>query len=239
MAELVDIIRQRASYVQAAMLQAAASAKRPIGSTRLVVVTKLHSVETIEAAIEAGLSTFGENYPEEAASKIAQFKDRTDIHWEMIGHIQSRKANLIAHGYDLVHSVDSLKLATKIDRLREESESPQDILCEVNIASEANKGGYVVDSERNKELFLNELETISGLKRLRIIGLMGMPPLQENPETNRVHFSALRDLLVEVNGHFGWKLSELSMGTSSDFQVAIEEGATVIRIGEAILGKRK
>lgn len=238
MAELADLIRERASGVKAAMLTAAAKAGRPIDCTRLLVVTKRRSVETIQAAIEAGLLWFGENYPEEGATKIAWFKEQPGNHWEMIGHIQSRKANLVAHGYDLIHSVDSLKLASKIDRLRQTSEGAQNILLEVNIAAEDNKSGYRVDSEVAKSTFYTELEAIAELENLKVTGLMGMPPLQENPEDNRVYFAALRELLQAVHVRYGWKLHELSMGTSADFVVAIEEGATVIRIGEAILGKR-
>jgi len=238
MTEMVDVIRQRVAEVKAAMAAAAAKVGRPADSTRLLVVSKRHSVETIQAAIEAGLSTFGENYAEEAASKMAQFKDQPSIHWEMVGHIQSRKANLIAHGFDLIHSVDSLKLASKIDRLLEATKCVQNILIEVNIAAEVNKDGYRVDSQTAKDLFYMDLEAIARLEYLSVIGLMGMPPLQDRPEVNRGHFAVLRELLEEVNKRFGLKMSELSMGTSFDFQVAIEEGATVIRIGEAILGKR-
>ena len=238
MTESVDLIRERVAQVKAAVSLAASKAGRPVDDTRLLVVTKLHNVETIQAAIEAGLSTFGENYAEEAASKMAQFKDQPSIHWEMIGHIQSRKANLVAHGFNLIHSVDSLKLASKIDRLRESSELTQNILVEVNIAAEPNKEGYRVDTENARDLFYMELEAIAKLENLKLSGLMGMPPLQEKPENNRVHFAALRELLDAINKLYSWKMSELSMGTSTDFQVAIEEGATVIRVGEAILGKR-
>ena len=239
MTELADLIRERAAQVKAAMSLAASKAGRPADRTRLLVVTKRNSVETIQAAIEAGLTTFAENYPEEAASKLAYFRNHHSIHWEMIGHIQSRKANLVAQGFDLIHSVDSLKLASKLYRLRVASECPQKILIEVNIAAEANKDGYCIDTENAKSLFYSDLEAIARLENLKLIGLMGMPPLQEKPEGNRVHFAALRELLDSINKRYGWKMSELSMGTSSDFQVAIEEGATVVRVGEAILGKRK
>ncbi len=238
MPDLVELIRERADRVRAAMVTAAAKAGRPVDGTRLLLVTKQQSIETIQAAIEAGFSRFGENYPEEAVAKLTWFKEQPEIHWEMIGHIQSRKANLVAHGFDLIHSVDSLRLASKIDRLREGTKHAQNILIEVNIAAEANKNGYHVDSEAGKSQFLEELEAIAKLKNLKVIGLMGMPPLQEDAEANRIHFTALRKLLETLNKHFGWHMQELSMGTSTDFQVAIEEGATIIRIGEAILGKR-
>jgi pyridoxal phosphate enzyme (YggS family) len=238
LAELVDLIRERVSSVKEAMVTAATKAGRPADSMRLLVVTKRHSIETIQAAIEAGLSRFGENYPEEAAAKLTKFKEHPSIRWEMIGHIQCRKANLVALGFDLIHSVDSLKLASKIYRLREPSELAQNILIEVNIAAETNKDGFRVDSESEKSNFYRELEGIAELGNLKIIGLMGMPPLQQNPETNRFYFAALRELRESLNERYDWKLNELSMGTSADFQVAIEEGATVIRIGEAILGKR-
>ena len=239
MPESVDLIRERTDRVKAAMSLSAVKAGRPMACTRLLVVTKRQRIETIQAAIDAGLSCFGENYPEEAASKLAWFKEESGIHWEMIGHIQSRKANLVAHGFDLIHSVDSLKLASKINRLHEGSEYAQNILIEVNIAAEVNKDGYRVDSESERSAFLAELEAIAKLENLKVIGLMGMPPLQNDPEANRVHFAALKNLQGALNERFGWSMNELSMGTSADYQVAIEEGATVIRIGEAILGKRK
>lgn len=239
MPELVDLIQERVRSVKEAMSLAAMKAGRTAERTRLLVVTKKQSLETIQAAIDAGLTSFGENYPEESATKIAYFKDNRELHWEMIGHIQSRKANLVADGFDLIHSIDSLKLATKLNRLREASVVSQQVLIEVNIAAEANKSGYLVDSENAKSLFYSEFEAIAELEHLKIRGFMGMPPLQENPDHNRRYFSELRVLLETVNQKFGLTLSELSMGTSSDFQVAIEEGATVIRIGEAILGKRK
>lgn len=238
MPELVDLIRERTDRVKSAMSLSAAKAGRPMECTRLLVVTKRQSIETIQAAIEAGLSCFGENYPEEAATKLTWFKEEPGIHWEMIGHVQSRKANLVAYGFDLIHSVDSLKLASKINRLREGSENVQNILIEVNIAAELNKDGYRVDSESEKSAFLAELEAVAELENLKVVGLMGMPPLQEDPEANRVHFASLKKLQENLNKRLGWSMHELSMGTSVDFQVAIEEGATVIRIGEAILGKR-
>ena len=239
MPELVDVIRERTDKVKAAMSLSAAKAGRPLECTRLLVVTKRQRIETIQAAIEAGISCFGENYPEEAATKLSWFKEEPGIHWEMIGHVQSRKANLVSQGFELIHSVDSLRLASKINRLREGSRYAQNILIEVNIAAEADKDGYRVDSESEKSHFLAELEAINQLENLKVIGLMGMPPLQNDPEANRVHFAALKKLQEALNERFGWSVHELSMGTSADFQVAIEEGSTVIRIGEAILGKRK
>ncbi len=239
MGELADLIRERASIVQETMLQAAAKAGRKDESTRLLVVTKRQSVETIQAAIKAGLSYFGENYPEEASAKLSWFKNHSGIHWEMIGHIQSRKANLVAEGYDLIHSIDSLKLASKIDHLRQTIGGFQRVLLEINIAAEDNKSGYRLDSNFAISHFFDELEGIAKLEYIKVTGLMGMPPLQQNSEDNRVYFAELRKLQEKINSQFGWKMHELSIGTSSDYWIAIEEGATVVRIGEAILGKRK
>jgi len=238
LSELADLIRERAARVQEAMRQAERRAGRPAESTRLLVVTKRHSIETIQAAIDAGLSVFGENYPEEAVTKLEWFKAQPSVHWEMIGHIQSRKADLVAHGYDLIHSIDSLKLASRVDRFHQGLGGPQKVLLEINIASEENKSGFRIDSESAKSQFYEELEAIAKLGNLRISGLMGMPPLQDNPEANRAFFAALRELQECLNIRYDWNFNELSMGTSVDFEVAIEEGASVIRVGEAILGKR-
>ena len=238
MGELTELIRERASKVQDSMRRAERRANRPAESCRLVVVTKRHCRETIQAAIEAGLSVFGENYPEEAVSKMHWFKEQSSLHWEMIGHIQSRKADLVAHGFDLIHSMDSLKLATRVDRFRGQSEGIQKVLLEINIAAELNKSGFRIDNESTRDQFFKELEAIAKLENLKICGLMGMPPLQDNPEANRVYFAALKKLLDNINARYDWNLHELSMGTSTDFEVAIEEGATIIRVGEAILGKR-
>lgn len=238
MTDTQDAIRQNLAIVRERMKEAAAKAGRPEEQVRLLVVSKKQSIALIQQAIRAGIRYFGENYPEEAAEKLAFFKKESSLEWDLIGHIQSRKAALVADGFNLIHSVDSLKIAEKLNRLRPEDSPAQRCLIEINIAAEENKDGYRLDSAEGRAHFYKELEAIASCGRLDMVGLMGMPPLQTDPEKNRACFAALRDLKDKLNGRFGLNLQELSMGTSHDYEIAIEEGATIIRLGEAILGKR-
>lgn len=238
MSELAESIRNRAAEVCDKMRSAAQRAARDPEEAHLLVVTKKQSCATIQAAIEAGLRHFGENYAEEARSKLSFFHSDPRLRWDMIGHIQSRKASLVAEGFQLIHSIDSFKIAAKINRLREHVAPRQKVLVEINLAGETNKNGYRLDSADLEHAFYFDLERFAELTNLEVVGLMGMPPLAEKPEDNRRYFARLRILLEKINKRFGWNLHTLSMGTSSDYEVAIEEGATIVRIGEAILGKR-
>lgn len=206
---------------------------------RLVVVTKKHSIDTIYAAIDAGIREFGENYAEEAVEKINAIGRVKGLTWHMIGHIQSRKADLVAKHFDFVHSVDSFKLATRLERFASKNNRVLPVLLECNVSGEESKNGFPAFEKNYWTALFPEVEMISQLPHLELRGLMTMPPLYDEPENTRPSFKMLhllRDYLAERITHVNW--SELSMGTSSDYKIALEEGATLIRVGSAIMGPR-
>ena len=208
-------------------------------SARLVVVTKLQPLEIVKEAIEAGARILGENYPEEATAKIAQLGPRSGVEWHMIGHIQSRKAQLVPPHFELVHSLDSLKLAGRLDRFAAEAGRTLPVLLEFNVSGEESKHGWQAADEGRWPDLLSEMNAVADLTNLKVRGLMTMPPLTQNPEEARVYFQRLcrlRDFLRRQVRQAQW--DELSMGTSADFAVAVEEGATLVRVGQAILGPR-
>ena len=193
---------------------------------RLIGVTKKVSIEKIEAAIECGLRDFGENYIQEAREKIEAIAG--DVSWHMIGHIQSNKMKYIPKLFDCVHSIDRWDILEGLERYGK----PIDVLFEVNVAGEDSKHGTGVDGVRR---MLGKTKTLTYVKP---IGLMTMAPFVDNPEEIRWVFARLREILKKMNDEFGLTMRELSMGMSSDFEVAIEEGATMVRIGTAIFGER-
>jgi len=218
---------------------AATSVGRHPESIRLLVVTKLHPIETINAAIEAGIREFGENYVEEAVEKIVQIGSGKDLIWHMIGHIQSRKAEQVTCHFDLVHSLDSIKLAIRLDRFAGDYKHVLPVLLECNVSGEESKFGFPVFEKSQLENFITDARKIASLPHLEIHGLMTMPPLYEDAEKTRPYFRKLRELRdilrleIPENNWF-----ELSMGTSADFPAAVEEGSTMVRVGTAILGSR-
>ncbi len=236
---LVETIRSRYQAIRAQMDAAAARVKREPASVRLVVVTKTHPVETVRAAIEAGIRDFGENYAEEAVQKIRALGPVEDLRWHMIGHVQSRKADLVAAHFDWMHSLDSLRLANRLERFAAEAGRVLPVLLECNVGGEASKYGYPASTSQDLELLCREIEQLALLSHLQIRGLMTMPPLYDDPEQTRPFFARMRELRNFLAGRFpalAW--DELSMGTSADFVAAVEEGATLVRIGTAILGPR-
>jgi PLP dependent protein len=207
---------------------------------RLVVVTKSQPVEVVQAAIEAGVQILGENYPEEGVMKIQSVTGQSGVEWHMIGHVQSRKARLVADHFALLHSLDSLKLAQRLDRFAAERDRVLPVLLEFNVGGEESKAGWDASEPSQWEAWLPEVASILDLPHLRVHGLMTMPPLETNPEDARRFFQRLRDLRGHLASQFpqaDWR--ELSMGTSADFVVAVEEGATLVRVGTAIVGARK
>jgi pyridoxal phosphate enzyme (YggS family) len=192
-----------------------------------VAVTKRVDPDRIKAAFELGLSDFGENYLQEAAGKIEILP--REIRWHMIGHIQSNKAKLVPGNFEYVHSIDRLEILKALDR----QGKPLKVLFEVNLAAEATKHGTTEDGLRSM------LEHVPDLQHITPVGLMTMPPFVDNPEEVRPYFSTLRNLLEQCNREFGLSMTELSMGMSQDFEVAIEEGSTMVRIGTAIFGERQ
>ena len=206
---------------------------------RLVVVTKGHRAEEIQAVIAAGARMLGENYIEDAIPKIEQLKSSAGIEWHMIGHIQSRKARLVCKHFDYVHSLDSAKLADRLNRFASELNMTLPVLLECNVSGEDTKYGFPVWRESDLQQFFGVVSEIVSLDHLSVHGLMTMAPFFDDPEKARPYFRRLNNLQNELVGQFpktDW--CELSMGMSADFQIAIEEGATLVRIGTAILGPR-
>lgn len=217
---------------------AAKRAGRDPAEVKLVVVSKGQPVEVIQAAIEAGARIFGENYPEESVVKIQSLATE-DIEWHMIGHLQSRKARLVSTHFHYMHSLDSLHLAEKLDKLLAETGRVLPVLLEFNVGTEPSKSGWQADDTETWSDLLPEIGMILSLPHLLVNGLMTMPPLTVTPDEARVYFKRLVGLRDYFRGCFPAQTwDELSMGTSSDFEIAIEEGATFIRIGTSILGPR-
>lgn len=240
MSELVASIRENH---QAALDQIGESARksgRAAEDVRLVVVTKSQPLEVVQAAIEAGVRILGENYPEEGVTKIQSLSPQSGVEWHMIGHVQSRKARLVAEYYELLHSLDSLKLARRLDRFAGEQERILPVLLEFNVGGEETKSGWDASDDSLWEAFLPDVEAILSLPNLRLHGLMTMPPLETDPDDSRRYFQRLRQLrdhLASAYPQADWR--ELSMGTSADYNVAVEEGATLVRVGTAIIGARR
>ncbi len=239
MSDLVATIRERYLRVLDTIAASARKGDRAPESVRLVVVTKTQPLEIIKAAIEAGAQLLGENYAEEAAEKIAALAPQSGVEWHMIGHVQSRKAQLVVQHFDLIHSLDSLRLAERLNRSAAEIGRSLPVLLEFNISGEKSKHGWSAADESRWADLLADVNAIAALTNIKIRGLMSMPPLSTDPEEARRYFQrlrCLRDFLAEQVVQAEW--DELSMGTSADFPVAVEEGATLVRVGQAILGPR-
>jgi pyridoxal phosphate enzyme (YggS family) len=246
MSDMARSVEERYRRVSDALAEAARKAGRRPESVRLVVVTKLQPVPVIHAAIEAGACILGENYAEEAVPKMEAIAGlwpeataASRVEWHMIGHVQRRKAALVVSHFALLHSLDSVRLAERLDRLAGEADRELPLLLEFNVGGEAGKEGWDAADESMWPTLVPDVEAIAALPRLRIRGLMTMPPLVTDPEDARVYFRrlrGLRDFLAARVPGAAWH--ELSMGTSVDYPVAVEEGATLVRVGEAILGPR-
>jgi PLP dependent protein len=204
-----------------------------------VVVTKGQPVEKIQAVLQAGATELGENYLEEAIPKIELFKSNQDVTWHMIGHVQSRKAAGVCGYFGYVQSLDSLKLAQRMSRALSDAGLQMPVLLEFNVSGEETKFGYPAWHKERWDQLLPELREIVDLPNITVNGLMGMAPYSQNPESARPYFQRLyrlREYLSQYIPEGDW--GELSMGMSADFEIAIQEGATIVRIGEAIMGKR-
>jgi PLP dependent protein len=224
----LDAVRQNVAAARAAIDEAAARAGRPAGAVELLAATKYVSPEDMPLLAEAGIQLVGENRTDALAAKQALHSDR--FTWDFIGALQSRKARDVVDRVRLVHAVESLSAAEQLARRAE-----RDVACliEVGIAGESQKAGVAPDE------LVGFLEACVPLERLQVEGLMTMPPLAENPETSRAHFAALRELASTLEGRFAGRFSfeRLSMGTSQDFAVAVEEGATIVRLGSVLYGR--
>ncbi len=224
--------------VQDRIASAALRAGREPSSIILVAVSKTQPVEALIEAYRLGMRHFGENRVEEALTKLPVFKQAANdalVTFHMIGHVQSRKAAEVAALFDRVHSVDSVKLAQRLDRFAAASRKTLPILLEVNVSGEISKYGF--DSQARASL-LSAAKTIGQLPNLKLDGLMTMAPLVSAADQTRSIFRALRELRDEIASNLKIDLPHLSMGMTDDFEVAIEEGATLVRVGRAIFGER-
>lgn len=228
-----ESIGDRVHSILTKIRSAAAKAGRPEHSVRLVAATKTVSVEHILQGIDAGLSILGENRVQEALPKLEALVT-APVRWHFIGHLQRRKVRSIIGRFDLLHSVDSLDLAEEIDRRAGDAGVHQDVLLEVNIGGEPTKAGF------RPEDVVQSVSTMAQFSHIRIKGLMSIPPPTTDPESARPYFRSLRELAHRIAAQQlpSVSMDELSMGMSNDYEVAIEEGATLVRVGTAIFGAR-
>ncbi|HIG31591.1 MAG TPA: YggS family pyridoxal phosphate-dependent enzyme [Verrucomicrobiales bacterium] len=217
--------------IQIRIEEACGRAERPVEEVTLMAVSKGQTAEAVREAMDAGLTLFGENRIQEALLKRSQCS--SSAHWHLIGHLQTNKAKDAVRSFEMIHSVDSVNLAQKLNSQAEKLARSVPILLQVNIGGESSKFGL------SPELLISELPTLNQLMRLEIHGLMIIPPWSKEPEEMRTFFRRLRELKTEAEQILQAPLSELSMGMSNDFEVAIEEGATTIRVGTALFGPRK
>jgi pyridoxal phosphate enzyme (YggS family) len=225
-----QFLAERLAAVHARIDRAARLAGRDPGSVRLLAVSKQQTVESIAAVADAGQSEFGENYVHEATPKIAALRTRA-LTWHFIGQLQANKTRSVAENFQWVHTVDRERIAVRLDAQRPHYAGPLHVLVQVRLAEEPGKGG-VLPGE------LPELaEAISRLPRLRLRGLMCIPPPVGDEVVQRAPFRRLRELLEDLNAR-GHSLDMLSMGMSDDLEAAVKEGATIVRIGTAVFGPR-
>ena len=229
-----ELLAVRLADVRARVGAAAQRSGRKPDEVRLIAISKTHPASVIKQVCQLGATDFGENRVQEAEGKIAEI-GREQVRWHLVGHLQANKARRAVSLFDVIHSVDTLDLAKRLDRLCvEEGRDSLPILIQVDLGHEETKSGI-------DELELTHLvEALGPLTHLKLIGLMTLPPFFDDPEQSRPFFRRLRELRDELNqrGAFGDRTGELSMGMTHDFEVAIEEGATMVRIGTAIFGSR-
>ncbi len=216
--------------IQQRIRAACERAGRDPGSVALLAVAKTQPLEVVRAAAELGLTLFGENKIQEAKAKIPLCPVR--LRWHFIGHLQTNKCRDAVSLFEMIQSVDSLPLAQELQKRAEQAAKTMPILLEINVAGEGSKFGY------QPERMLTEFKEIISLSRLEVHGFMAIPPFTPVPEKARPHFRRLRELREQCEQLLGAPLPHLSMGMSGDFEIAIEEGATIVRIGTALFGER-
>jgi PLP dependent protein len=235
----VEQIRKNIEKAAEKISVAALAAGRDPGDVSIVVVTKGQPAEMITAVHAAGAKIIGENYPNESVGKIEDLEGLPEIQWHMIGHLQTRKARLVASNFDMFHALDSLRLAQKLDRALGEVGRKMPVLLQFNVSGEDSKGGWPAWLQSQWREVLPEVENILELANLEVKGLMTMPPLDTDIEQVRPYFSHLRALRNYLADCFpGISFADLSMGTSADYGVAVEEGATFVRLGTTLIGPR-
>ncbi|MBI5930179.1 MAG: YggS family pyridoxal phosphate-dependent enzyme [Chloroflexi bacterium] len=246
---LTDMIAQNVVAVQAEIVAACQRSGRPVETIKLIGISKTHPAEMLLAALQAGLRHLGENRVEEAAPKIATVLSSLPSNmpaptWHMVGHVQSRKAKSIIETFDVIHSLDNLKLAQRYNAFAQEQNVTREVLLEINISGEESKEGIPAQNWQNdadqRQNLWSLVQEISQLSHIRLVGLMTMAPYYAEPEATRPVFAGLRglrDALMNEFPQLTWQ--ELSMGMTNDYVVAIEEGATMVRVGRAIFGERE
>jgi pyridoxal phosphate enzyme (YggS family) len=226
----MNSIAENLARVREQIAKAASKSGRSAEDVDLVAISKTHDAEKVREAIEAGQSLFGESKVQEARAKIPDLP--SNLRWHFVGHLQKNKIRHALPLFELIHSVDSLALAQDMNRIAEEDGLHPRALLEVNVAGEGSKFGFQPEKLRA------EMESLLALSRLSILGLMCIPPIAEEAEASRKYFVALRELRDRVQTEFHVDLAQLSMGMTQDYAVAVEEGATLVRVGTAIFGER-
>jgi pyridoxal phosphate enzyme (YggS family) len=224
-------IAENLERVRAHITEAAKKSGRAAEDVDLVAISKTHDADRVREAVDAGQRLFGESRVQEARVKIPLLPG--NLRWHFVGHLQKNKIRHALPLFELFHSVDSLALAQDMNRIAEEEGLRPRVLLEVNVAGEGSKFGFSSDKLRA------EMESLLALPRLSILGLMTIPPIADETEGSRKYFVALRELRDRVQTEFHVDLAQLSMGMTQDYAVAVEEGATLVRVGTAIFGERK
>jgi pyridoxal phosphate enzyme (YggS family) len=225
-----ESIADRIARVQERIQRACALAGRARDEVRLIAVSKNHPPESVTEAAASGLRLFGENRVQEAKAKIPSCPG--NLEWHLVGHLQSNKVKPAVQLFSTIHSIDSISLLAEVDAHCGKEGLHRQVFLEVNVSGEGTKFGM------KPETVEAALEAATRLTRVDVVGLMSMPPFTPDPEGARPHFKRLRELRDQLRSATGFSLDELSMGMSHDFEVAIGEGATIIRVGTDIFGKR-
>jgi len=223
-------VAENLERVRGQITQAAAKAGRSANDVELVAITKTHPAEKVREAVDAGHTLFGESRVQEARAKIPELP--SNLRWHFVGHLQKNKIRHALPLFELFHGVDSLALAQEMNRIAAEEGMHPRILLEINVAEEGSKFGFKPESLRAG------MESLLALPRLSIEGLMCIPPLADEAEASRKYFVQLRELRDSLEKEFDLTLPHLSMGMTQDFWIAVEEGATLVRVGTAIFGER-
>jgi pyridoxal phosphate enzyme (YggS family) len=224
-------IAENLEMVRAAILQAEQASGRAPGSVELIAVSKTHPPEVIQKAVDAGQLIFGENKVQEAKAKIPELPSK--LRWHLIGHLQSNKVRVALGLFEMIHGVDSVALLGEIESSAEQLGAYPKVLLQVNVSGESSKFGFAPEG------LLRQMELILRIGRVEILGLMTIPPLAPRAEDSRKYFVRLREIRDRIEREYRIPLPHLSMGMSGDFLVAVEEGATLLRVGTAIFGERR
>jgi pyridoxal phosphate enzyme (YggS family) len=229
---MAEQIRERLVRVREQIARAAERAGRSAEDITLIAVSKTFDSATVQQAVDAGARDLGENRVQEAITKVAMVKG--NVRWHLIGHLQSNKARQAVEAFEVIHTIDSSQLAERLDRVAGETGRRPEVLVQVDLADEPTKSG--ADESELPAI----IEALDSARHLEFRGLMTLPPFFDSPEQTRPYFRRLREILEGLNRGRGpeQKLTELSMGMSHDFEAAIEEGATMVRVGTAIFGSR-